>query len=163
MSPPARPPDGRARSGAAVQSRPSFAQRQQGSPVSGFELTVASPGRVERVDGVDSFVGTDASGRFGILAGRAPLVTVLAFGLARFRSAGQPDWRYLALPGGTLQFSGERLEIACRHFSCGDDPERLQAALVEEARRQDERRADLRHNLDRFEQTLLKRLREMGR
>ncbi len=131
--------------------------------MTGFALTLASPRQVEHIDAVESFVGTDASGRFGILAGRTPLVTVLAFGLARIRLADAADWRYLALPGGTLHFADNRLHIACRHFTLGDDPTRLQAALTEQAQREDERRADLRHNLERFEQTLMKRLWEMER
>ncbi|QID18832.1 F0F1 ATP synthase subunit epsilon [Nitrogeniibacter mangrovi] len=131
--------------------------------MTGFRLTLACPRRVEHIDAVASFVGTDASGRFGILAGRTPLITVLRFGLARFRVAGAADWRYLALPGGTLHFADNALAIACRHFTLGDDAAALQAALTEGARCEDERRADLRHNLDRFEQTLMQRLWELER
>jgi len=131
--------------------------------VNTFVLTLASPRQVEHIEAVESFIGTDASGRFGILAGRTPLLTVLSFGLARIRLAPAGDWRYLALPGGTLHFADNQLHIASRHFTLGDDPDRLQAALVEQARHEDERRADLRHNLDHFERTLMKRLWEMER
>ncbi|MCB1906472.1 MAG: hypothetical protein KDH15_03800 [Rhodocyclaceae bacterium] len=131
--------------------------------MSAYQLVLACPRRVERVDAVESFVGTDASGRFGILAGRAPLVTVLRFGLARFRQAGSERWRFLALPGGALQFDAGRLSIACRHFTVGDDAAALLADLTAEARREDARRADLRHNLDRFERMLMRRLWEIER
>ena len=131
--------------------------------MSAFELVLACPCRVERIAAVESFVASDASGRFGILPRRAPLITVLLFGLARFREADAEGWRYLALPGGTLRFGDGRLSIACRHFTLGDDAAALQAALTEQARCEDERRADLRHNLDRFEQMLMRRLWEMER
>ena len=131
--------------------------------MTGFRLTLASPRAVEHIDAVTSFVGTDASGRFGILPGRAPLITVLTFGLARFRTGENGPWRYLALPGGTLHVEGDALRIACRHFTLGDDAGALQTALADDARREDERRADLRHNLDRFEQKLMQRLWELER
>ena len=131
--------------------------------MSGFELVLASPRRVEHVAAVDHFVGTDGSGRFGILPGRSPLVTALEYGLARFHVAEADRWRHVALPGGALSFDKGRLAIACRHFTVGDNAGALLAALADEGRREDARRADLRHNLDRFEQMLMRRLWEMER
>jgi F-type H+-transporting ATPase subunit epsilon len=128
-----------------------------------FALTLASPREIVQLDAVAHFIGTDASGRFGLLPGHTPLITVLRFGLARLRPADTPHWRYLALPGGTLHFADNHLHIACRHFTLGDDAAALQAALARTARQEDARRADLRHNLDRFEQTLMQRLWEMQR
>ncbi len=51
-----------------------------------------------------SFIGEDASGSFGLQAGHARFMTILEFGLARFRTA-EADWQYLALPGALLYFA----------------------------------------------------------
>lgn len=48
-------------------------------------MHLQSATQYERVDDVTSFVGEDGSGSFGILAGHARAMTLLSFGLARFR------------------------------------------------------------------------------
>ena len=50
-----------------------------------------------------SFVGEDDSGSFGILPGHARVMTLLGFGLARFRVADRPG-SILALAGGSRLF-----------------------------------------------------------
>jgi F-type H+-transporting ATPase subunit epsilon len=57
---------------------------------SSFQLHLQSAIRYERIEAVTSFVGQDASGSFGILPGRAGFMTILSFGLARFRVADGP-------------------------------------------------------------------------
>ena len=66
--------------------------------MNGFMLHLQSATQYERIDDATSFVGQDASGSFGLLAGHARFMTVLGFGLTRFRVAEQ-DWEFLALPG----------------------------------------------------------------
>ncbi len=63
-----------------------------------------------------SFVGEDASGSFGMLAGHARFMTALSFGLARFRR-GRDAWQYLALPGAVLYFAEQRLWIGTAPLS----------------------------------------------
>ena len=88
--------------------------------MSGFTLHLQSATQYVRVDGVESFVARDASGAFGLLARAERMMTVLGFGLARFRPAGGP-WRYVALPGGLLYFVGGELFLATRRYVLGDD------------------------------------------
>ena len=122
-----------------------------------FSMEIASSTRLQRHDGVQSFVGTDASGRFGLLAGHEPLATVLAYGLARFRLA-EGTWHYLALPGGVLRFADNRLAIATRAFVTGDSLDTVRAALDQELQQDASHRAELRQNLQQLEQALMQRL-----
>ncbi|MBR0565896.1 F0F1 ATP synthase subunit epsilon [Azoarcus sp. L1K30] len=125
--------------------------------MSGFTLQLASATRQMRLDNVLSFVGTDASGQFGLMAGHVAMATVLDPGLARFRSAAGA-WRYLALPGGTLRFADNVLMIATRSFVVGDELSTVRAQLDAELEREEEQRGALRHNLDQLEKTLAHRL-----
>ena len=52
-----------------------------------FVLHLQSATQNERIEKVESFVGRDASGSFGILAGHAPFMTSLVFGMARIGMA----------------------------------------------------------------------------
>lgn len=125
--------------------------------MSGFTLQLASATRQARFDDVISFVGTDASGRFGLMADHVPMATVLDPGLARFRSAAGA-WHYLALPGGTLHFGDKLLAIATRSFVVGDELSTVRAQLDAELEREEKQRGALRHNLDQLEKTLAHRL-----
>ena len=77
-----------------------------------------------------SFVGEDDSGSFGILPGHARMMTLLGFGLARFRVADQ-DWEYLAFPGALAYFVDDQLYFNTRRYLRGKDYERLSAAAAE--------------------------------
>ena len=57
----------------------------------------------ERFDSVASFVGQDESGLFGILADHARTMTMLVFGLARYRTM-DDHWQFVAVPRGLLYF-----------------------------------------------------------
>jgi len=50
-----------------------------------FTLLLQDATGAERIDGVEVFIGEDASGSFGILAGHARIMTTLVVGPARFR------------------------------------------------------------------------------
>lgn len=137
--------------------------------MAGFTMQVASATRLERFDGVSSFVGTDASGRFGLMAGHAPMSTVLSYGLARFRletasgQAGLADgaaesWNYLALPGGVLRFADNVLSIASRVFVVGGSVQEVGRTLAMEMERDTAQQVELRRTLQRLEQTLMKGL-----
>jgi len=130
--------------------------------VSGFALELNGTTRSERIEGVSSFVGEDASGQFGVLAHRARMATVLVFGLARFR-VGEQGWQYLALPGGVAYFDDGTLRIATRRYLYSDDFRAVSDALREEILAEEEQIATVRENLKRLEQEMLRRLWEMGR
>lgn len=131
--------------------------------MSTFTLSLVSPSGVLRQPDVVSFVGTDASGRFGVQAGHVPAATVLSYGLCRFRTASDAAWQWVTLPGGVLRFEAGTLEIACRRFWRGANPRELERQLAADHEAESERHAELRHTLDRLEQTLAKKLWEMQR
>ena len=127
-----------------------------------FALELLSAAEQRRIEGVVSFVGEDASGSFGIQAGHERAITVLLFGLARFRCA-EADWQYLALPGGLLYFVDNHLQICTRHFLIDSDydviSDRLQKQLLAEERDLQKTKESLR----RMEESVLRRLWELGR
>lgn len=116
--------------------------------------------RGERHDGITSFVGADASGSFGILPGRAPFMTVMDYGLARFCDA-TGTWRYLACPGAVLQLAGNVVAIHARRYLVDEDYARISARLAGELAREEAELAGVKANLQRLEQELLRRLREL--
>ena len=95
-----------------------------------FLLHLQSATQYERIENVLSFVGEDDSGSFGILPGHARMMTLLGFGLARFRVTDQ-DWEFLALPGALAYFVDDQLYLNTRRYLRGKDYERLSAAAAE--------------------------------
>jgi len=123
----------------------------------GFRITICDATRCERIDGVTSFVGEDASGQFGVMAGRRPFATVLVYGLARFRCSDAP-WRYVALPEATLRFADDVLSLATRRYLIGDDYGKIRDALERDLRCEERQIAHLKGNLARLEEAMLRRL-----
>jgi F-type H+-transporting ATPase subunit epsilon len=127
-----------------------------------FTLRLQDAARAEELPGVTSFVGEDASGSFGILAGHARMVTSLMIGLARFR-IGEDAWRYLALPGAVLYFHDNVLTLSTRHYLLDDDYLRISQALQQQLLAEEEMLHAMKQSLHRMDQEVLKRLWEMGR
>lgn len=127
-----------------------------------FTLELRDADRAERIDGIVSFVGEDASGSFGILPGHARFMTVLVFSMARFRGAGEP-WRYLAVPGALLYFVDDRMDLITRRYLLGDDYEDLHRMLDERIRDQEDAMRSTRESLRRMEQELVRRMWELRR
>lgn len=123
-----------------------------------FALHLQSAARYERVAGLVSFVGEDASGRFGLLPGHAPLLTLLEYGLARFRQAAGP-WRYLACPGAVLWFVADDLFLTTRRYLIDDDYGRISALLAGQLAEEEAALQSVKDNLRRLEQELFRRLR----
>jgi len=84
--------------------------------VNSFTLRLYDSRKNLYVEDVASFVGADESGCFGILSGHARMMTVLVFGLARFRRMEKKAWEYLAMPGAVLYFADNTLSLTCRHY-----------------------------------------------
>lgn len=125
--------------------------------MSGFTLHLQSATQYERVDGVTSFVGEDRSGSFGILPGHERMMTCLAFGLARFRTAAD-GWRYLALPGGLLYCVDGALYVSTRRYLLDADYARISALLERQLRAEEEDQRSVKESLRRLEQEMLRRL-----
>lgn len=127
-----------------------------------FPMHLQSATQYERIDNVTSFVGEDDSGSFGILAGHARAMTLLSFGLARFR-VGNRSWEYLALPGGLAYFIDGQLYLSTRRYLRGQDYDGLSVALRREIRAEEEALREVKQNMRRLEEEMLKRLWKIGR
>ena len=126
-----------------------------------FTLQLQDATRSETIVNVTSFVGEDASGSFGILAGHARMLASLSVGLARFR-IGDGAWKYLALPGGVLCFDAGTLTVSARRYLLDEDYHRISAALQQQLLMEEEELKTMKDSLRRMEQEVFKRLSEMG-
>jgi F-type H+-transporting ATPase subunit epsilon len=127
-----------------------------------FSLNVLDASGATAFADVASFVGEDASGSFGILAGHALFVTALVIGLGRFRAA-DGLWRYIAMPGAVLHFKDDVLTLSTRRCLIDDDYTRISTALAEQLLTEEEKLQSMKQSLRRMEDEVLKRLWEMGR
>jgi F-type H+-transporting ATPase subunit epsilon len=130
--------------------------------VKSFAMELRDAARRQRFENVTSFVGEDASGSFGLLAHHARFMTVLVFGLARFR-IGEEPWRYLALPGGLLYFVDNTLRLSTRRYLIGDDYQAICAELEAQLVGEEQRIRATRENLRHMEEEVLRSLWRMGR
>ncbi|MGZ5044406.1 MAG: F0F1 ATP synthase subunit epsilon [Methylobacter sp.] len=122
-----------------------------------FVLNLFDASHEQRIEGVTSFVGEDASGSFGIQANHVRFMTTLIFGLARFR-LGTDDWQYLALPGAVVYFNNNELSISTRHFLIDTDLERISALLEQQLIAEEDNLRATKESLRRMEQAMLKRM-----
>lgn len=129
--------------------------------MSGFTLHLQSATQYSRVEGVESFVARDASGAFGLMARHARAMTVLGYGLARFRAPGG-DWRYVALPGGLAYFVGGELFVSTRRFVLGDDFRTVAAAVDSTLMAEDSALRSLKESVTRLEREMVRRLWRLG-
>jgi F-type H+-transporting ATPase subunit epsilon len=129
--------------------------------VSGFTLHLQSATQYARIDGVESFVARDASGAFGLMAGAERMMTVLGYGLARFRASGGA-WRYIALPGGFAYFVGGELYLSTRRYVLGDDFRTVAAAVDSTLAAEDSALRSLKDSVTRLEREMVRRLWRLG-
>ena len=127
-----------------------------------FTLHLQDAKHYERIEGVTSFVGEDASGRFGLLAGHERMMTSLTFGLMRYR-VGAGDWEYVAVPGGILYFIDNELYLSARSYYRDSDYRRITAVLGDQLQAEEETLQTIKQSLHRMEEEMLKRLSRMGR
>jgi F-type H+-transporting ATPase subunit epsilon len=127
-----------------------------------FILRLQDATQSEEIAGVTSFVGEDASGGFGILAGHARMMTALIIGLARFR-IDDGTWRYLAVPGAVLYFHENVLTLSTRRYLLDDDYMHISLALRQQLLTEEEKLHTMKESLHHMEEGVLKRLWEMGR
>ena len=126
-----------------------------------FTVVLRDATHSKEIEGISSFVGEDATGSFGILAGHARMATSLVVGLARIRT-GNGDWLYLAVPGALLYFLNDTLTIATRRFLLDDDFTRINSALKQQLLAEEEELRGMKESLRRMEEHMLKRLYEIG-
>jgi F-type H+-transporting ATPase subunit epsilon len=122
-----------------------------------FALNLFDGNHEQRIEGVTSFVGEDATGCFGIQAHHARFMTTLVFGLARFRLTTE-EWQYLALPGAVAYFNYNVLTISTRYFLIDSDLERITSLLEQQLKTEQENLGKTRESLQKMEQSMLKRV-----
>ena len=127
-----------------------------------FPIHLESATQYERIERVVSFVGEDDSGSFGILPGHGRMMTLLAFGLARFRAAGQ-DCEYLALPGALAYFLDNELHLSTRRYVRGKDYESISTILQNEMLAEEDALREMKQSLRHLEEEMFKRLWKMRR
>jgi F-type H+-transporting ATPase subunit epsilon len=130
--------------------------------VNTFAMELRDAARGQRIENVTSFVGEDGSGSFGLLAHHARFMTVLVFGLARYR-IGEDQWHYLALPGGLLYFTDNTLRLSTRRYLLGDDYQTICAELEAQLVNEEQRVRATRENLRHMEEEVLRSLWRMER
>jgi F-type H+-transporting ATPase subunit epsilon len=127
-----------------------------------FVLHLQDATHYERIDQVASFVGQDDSGLFGILAGHARMMTVLAFGLARYRTT-DDRWHFLAVPRGLLYCVDDNLYLSARRYIRDDDYAQISQALEDQLVTEEAALRSIKDSLHRLEEEMFKRLWRMGR
>lgn len=127
-----------------------------------FVMHLQSATQYERIERVTMFVGEDASGSLGIMAGHHRMMTPLQFGLARFRTD-DSDWQFLALPGGLLYFVDNELFLNTRHYLRGQDFARISQALEQQLRSEEAALRELKESFHRLEEEMFKRLWSLSR
>ena len=133
-----------------------------GIAVNTFTLNLFDATHEQRFTGVTSFIGTDASGCFGVQAQHARFMTTLVFGLARF-SLDTDEWQYLALPGAVAYFKDNTLTLSTRHFLIDNDLVRISALLQQQLVVEETELRATRDSLQLMEQAMLQRMWKLKR
>lgn len=126
-----------------------------------FALTLLDSRGSQHFDKIVQFIGADAGGSFGIMAGHIHTIAMLRYGLARF-SAVNGDWHYLALPGGVLRFADNHLTVTTVRYFLGDDRDEICQLLADEMAQIDSEVHTARATLSEIERSLVRRLAELS-
>jgi F-type H+-transporting ATPase subunit epsilon len=89
-------------------------------------------------------------------------VTLLGFGLARFRVTHQ-QWEFVAIPGAVLYFVNDELFISTRHYLRGQDYEQITQGLRQELLAEEEALREIKQSIRRLEEEMFRRLWKVGR
>ena len=130
--------------------------------MSGLELHLESATSRDCIEQVTSFAAEDASGCFGILPGHERMVTVVEFGMSRFRVRGG-DWRYIAAPGAVIYLHDDELHFCTRRYALGDDVASLRDVLESQLRAEERELQEVKKSLKGLEEQMLRRLWQLGR
>ena len=127
-----------------------------------FTLHLQSAERSDCIADVASFVGRDAAGSFGLLAGHADFMTIVDYGLTRYRRVDR-SWTYVASPGGVVCFADNTLHFSTRRYLQDDDYARISAELTGQLAAEERSLEAVKQHLQQLERELLRRLHELPR
>lgn len=125
-----------------------------------FRLHLMSPQKEEWIEDAVSFTARDLSGSFSLLADAARRMTVLTFGLAQVRTAGEKT-EYLALPGGLLYFLRNEIRLAATNYVRDSSYETITAALNRDIQKGEAEILETKKSIRRLDDEILKRLLRM--
>jgi len=125
--------------------------------MSAFVLHILSPESEQRVDGIEAFVGEDASGQFALRARHERFLSVLEPGLVRLRRV-DGGTEYLAQAGAVVHFTGNELTLSCRDYLRGEDADAVSQALEQRMSGEEQALQAAHQQLERLEHEMLRRL-----
>lgn len=125
-----------------------------------FTMQLHSATQSDIVEGVQSFVGEDESGQFGLMPFHEPVITVLKYSVAKYRKADM-DWSYVALPGAVLHFENNVLYLAARNYILGANFSEMRKALNEVVLKEEQHLTGVKDVLIRLEQQMMRQLWQM--
>lgn len=127
-----------------------------------FALSLLDSQGSDQFAEITQFIGADAGGSFGLLAGHQHMLAILRYGLARF-SDSSGAWYYLAMPGGVLRFIDNTLTVTTLRYFLGTDRELICRQLADEMAQLDSEIHSTRATLAKIEHSLLQRLVELSK
>ena len=127
------------------------------SGMNSFPLHLRSALQTETIEDIASFKGADASGSFGLKAGHERMMSILVFGLVRYRTIDNSQ-HYVALTGGLLYFCDGELYITTRRYIRGDDYRTVADAIQGVLATEEETMRDLKGSISRLEREMTRRL-----
>ena len=122
-----------------------------------FRLRLLDANGSQDIDQVEAFVGSDASGSFSIWAQHQRFITLLEFGLARYRCHNEP-WIYIAMPGAVLHFASNQLQLISRRFIVDSDYQRISQQLTDQLLAEEEALQATKLSLRHMEEQIIRQL-----
>lgn len=125
-----------------------------------FSLHLHGVTQYEHLPNVISFIGEDASGKFGIMAKHCRMLSSIKFGLSTLYYADNRV-EYLALAGGIVYFLDNSLYIGTRQYYRSHNYEEIVTVLNKQLHAEAETIRDINETLRRFDEMVLRHLWEM--
>lgn len=125
-----------------------------------FNIYLQGGTKTEEITDVVSFVGTDETGSFGILADHVRMMTCLKYGLARFQHA-TGTIEYLIMPGAIVYFSANQLFINTRLYYRSTDYNQTIDILFNQLMKEDQATQEVKGILKKLDENLMRKLWQM--
>ena len=113
-----------------------------------FTLHLQAATKYEKFNKVTSFSGQDTTGKFGLMANHEHFITILEFGLVKYKTNSR--WVYIALPGGVLHFVNNELFISTRQYFIDEDYARINEILEKNIRNEEEKLQNVKQSLHKM-------------
>lgn len=122
-----------------------------------FVVHLQSPSSYERLNGVRSFICSDDSGSFGILAGHERLMTVLSPGIASLQMV-SGEQLFIGLPESFLYVLNDEIFISTRKYVKETNYFNLARSLQAKLHEEEQLKIEMRQTIKKMEEALIKQL-----